>query len=89
MTKSPSPTEKSKKNHDNIQNATKKFDYTSIADRPWMVSRSNSSKPHSCGQTGLRALNLPTNRNSRVINKICVKISRLVLGDLYNCVLRM
>ena len=38
MTKAPTPTEKSKKQRDNIKNATKNFDYTMIADRLRMVS---------------------------------------------------
>ena len=38
MTKAPTPTEKSKKHHDNIKNATKNFDYTTIADRLKTVS---------------------------------------------------
>ena len=33
MIKAPIPTEKSKKQHDIIKNATKTFDYTTIADR--------------------------------------------------------
>ena len=45
MTKAPTPTEKSKKQLDNIKNATKTFDYTTIADRLWTVSWSNSSHP--------------------------------------------
>ena len=32
MTKAPTPTEKSKKQRDNIKNVTKNFDYTTIAD---------------------------------------------------------
>ena len=43
--KSPTPTEKSKKQRDNIQNATKNFDYTTTADRLRTVSWSNSSHP--------------------------------------------
>ena len=45
MTKVPTPTEKSKKHRDNIKNATKNFDYTTIADRLKTVSWSNSSHP--------------------------------------------
>ena len=37
------PTEKSKKYRDNIENATKKFDYTTIADRLRTVSRSSTT----------------------------------------------
>ena len=33
MTKSPIPTEMSKRQSDNTNNATKKFDYTAVADR--------------------------------------------------------
>ena len=33
MTKAPTPTEMSKGQSDNTNNATKKFDYTAIADR--------------------------------------------------------
>ena len=36
---------KSKKQRDNIKNATKSFDYTTIADRLRTVSWSNSSHP--------------------------------------------
>ena len=43
MTKAPTLTEKSKKQLDNIKNATKTFDYITIADRLSMVSWSNSS----------------------------------------------
>ena len=42
MTKAPTPTEYSKKQRDNIKNATKNFDYTTIADRLRKVSWSNS-----------------------------------------------
>ena len=45
MTKAPTPTEKSKKQRDNIKNATKNVDYTMIADRLRTVSWSNSSHP--------------------------------------------
>ena len=38
MTKAPILTEKSKKQRDNTKNATKKFNYTMIADRLRMVS---------------------------------------------------
>ena len=47
MTKTRTLTEKSKKQRDNIKNATKNFDYTTIADRLKSVSLSNSS--HSTG----------------------------------------
>ena len=45
VTKTPTPTEQSKKQRDNIKNATKNFDYTTIADRLRTVSSSNSSHP--------------------------------------------
>ena len=45
ITKAPSPTEKSKKQRDNIKNATKNFDYTTIADRLKTVNWSNRSHP--------------------------------------------
>ena len=45
MTKAPTPAEMSKKQSDNINNATKKFDYTAIADRLWTVSWSNYGHP--------------------------------------------
>ena len=43
--KSPYTTAKSKKQRDNIKNATKNFDYTTIEDRSRTVSWSNSSHP--------------------------------------------
>ena len=45
MTNALTLTEKSKKQRDNIKNATKKFDYRTIADRLRTVSWSNSSYP--------------------------------------------
>ena len=45
MTNAHTPTEKSKKHRDNIKNATKNCDYTTIADRLRTVSRSNSRYP--------------------------------------------
>ena len=47
MTKAPTPTEKSKKQRDNIKKATKNFDNTAIVDRLRTVSWSNRS--HSTG----------------------------------------
>ena len=38
MTKAPTPAELSKGQNDNTNNATKKFDYTAVADRLRMVS---------------------------------------------------
>ena len=45
MTKARTPTEKSKKQRDNIKNATKNFDYTTIAARLMTVSWSNDFHP--------------------------------------------
>ena len=45
MTKAPTPTEKSKKQRDKTKNATKNFDYTTIADRLRTVSWENDSHP--------------------------------------------
>ena len=45
MTNGHTPTDKSKKHRDNINNAIKNFDYTTITDRIVTVSRSNSSHP--------------------------------------------
>ena len=47
MTKAPTLTEKSKRQRDNIKDATKNFDFSAIADRPRTVSWTNSS--HSTG----------------------------------------
>ena len=44
-TKTPTPTKKSKKQRDNIENATKNFDFTTIANRLRTVSWRNSSHP--------------------------------------------
>ena len=41
MTKAPTPAELSKGQNDNINNVTKKFDYTAVADRFRTVSWSN------------------------------------------------
>ena len=70
MTKAPTPTEMSKGQSDNTNNATKKIDYTAIADRLRTVSCSNYSHPTGVVTivTGLRA-HLPTPRNSRVIKR--------------------
>ena len=45
MTKAPTPTEMSKGQSDNTNNATKKFDYTATADQLRTVSWSNYSHP--------------------------------------------
>ena len=45
MTKAPTLSEKSKRQRDNIKNATINFDYTTIVDRLKTISWSNSSHP--------------------------------------------
>ena len=45
MTEALTPTEKSKKQRDNTKNATKTFDYLTIADRLRKVSWGNDSHP--------------------------------------------
>ena len=45
MTEALTPTEKSKKQRDNTKNATKNFDYKTIADRLRTVSWGNDSHP--------------------------------------------
>ena len=45
MTKSSTITDKFKKQRDNTKNATKNFDYPTIADRPKTVIWSNNSHP--------------------------------------------
>ena len=45
MTKAPIPTEMSKRQSDNTNNATKKFDYTVVAERLRTVSWSNYDHP--------------------------------------------
>ena len=45
MTEALTPTEKFKKQRDNTKNATKNFDYTTIADRLRTVSWGNDSHP--------------------------------------------
>ena len=47
MTKAPTPAEMSKGQSDNTNNATKKFDYTAVADRLRTVSWSNNGHPTS------------------------------------------
>ena len=68
MTNAPTPTEMLKGQSDNTNNATKKFDYTAVADRLRTVSWSNYDHP-----TGVVNLvygpNLPISRNSRVIKR--------------------
>ena len=60
MTKAPTPTKKSKTQRDNKKNATKNFDYTTIADRLRTVSWGNDSHPTGW-LNGLRDPKLPTN----------------------------
>ena len=68
MTKAPTPTEMSKGQSDNTNNASKKFDYIALGDRLRTGSWSNYGHP-----TGVVNLvygpNLPTARNSRVIKR--------------------
>ena len=68
MTKAHTPTEMSKGQSNNTNNATKKFDNTAVADRLRTVSWSNYGHP-----TGVVNLvyepNLPLPRNSRVIKR--------------------
>ena len=45
MTKSPTPSEKFKKQRDNTKRVNKNFDFTTIADRLRTVSWSNNSHP--------------------------------------------
>ena len=45
MTKAPTPTDMSKRQIDNTNNATKKFEYTAIADRLRTVRWSKNSHP--------------------------------------------
>ena len=66
MTKAHTPTEMSKGQGDNKNNATKKFDYTAVADRLRTFSWRNYGHP--TGVVNLvYGLNLPTPRNCRVI----------------------
>ena len=69
MTKAPTPTEKSEKQRDNTKNATKNFDFTTIADRLRTVSWGSDNHPNWRGYTGLQDPNLLTNHKSRVIKK--------------------
>ena len=60
MTKTRTPTGKSKKQHDNTKNATKNFDYSTIADRLRTFSWRNDS--HLTGVVKL-VYGIPTNHN--------------------------
>ena len=66
MTNAPTPTEMSKGQSDNTNNATKKFDYAAVADRLRTVSWSNYGLPTDVVNL-VYGPNLPTPRNSRVI----------------------
>ena len=66
MTKAHTPTEMSKGQSDNTNNATKKFDYTAVADRRRTVSWSNYGHPTGVVNPVYEP-NLPTPRNSRII----------------------
>ena len=66
MTKAPVPAEMSKGQSDNTKNATKKFDYTDIADRLRTVGRSSYSHPTGVVCRFYRA-HLPTHCNSCLI----------------------
>ena len=66
MTKAPTPTEMSKRLSDNTNNATKKFDYTAVADQLRTVSWSNYSHPTGVFYRFYRA-HLPTHLHSCVI----------------------
>ena len=71
MTKVPTPTEMSKGQNDNTNNATKKFDYRAVADRLRTVRWSNYG--HQTGVVNLAyGPNLPTPRNTRVIKRTYV-----------------
>ena len=67
--KSPIPTENSKTKGQHT-NATKNFDYVTIADRLRTVSWSNDSHPTGVVKPGLKGTNLPTHHNSSVIKRI-------------------
>ena len=71
MTKAPTLAEKLKGQSDNTNNATKKFDYTAVADR----LRTVSNYGHQTGVVNLvYGPNLPNNRNSRVIKRKHLRI---------------
>ena len=69
MTNSPKLTEKSKQQHGNIKNTTKKFDYTTIADRLRTVSWSNSSHPTGVVRPVYERSTFPLTAKSSVINR--------------------
>ena len=69
MTKAPTPAEMSKGQSDNTNNDTKKFDYTSIADRLRTVSWINYGHPTVIFLKPVYEFNLPTPRNNFVIKR--------------------
>ena len=75
ITKAPTPTEMSKGQSENTNNATKKFDYTAIADRLRTVSWSNYRHPIGVDNLGYGP-NLPNPCNSRVIKRSKIEIPR-------------
>ena len=74
MTKAPTPTEISLGHSDNTNQATKKFDYTAVADRPKTVIWSNYDHPTGVVKLG-DGPNLPTPRRSHIIKRKHVKRS--------------
>ena len=68
MTKKPY-TYRKFENQRTTQNATKNFDYTTIADRLRKVSWSNNSHPTGVVKPSLKGTNLPTHRKSSAINR--------------------
>ena len=68
MTKTPIPTENSKSNGQH-KNATKNFDYTTIADRLRTANVSNNSHQTGVVKPGLKGTNLPTHHNSAQCNQ--------------------
>ena len=71
MTKAPTPTEMSKRQNDNTNNATRKVEYRAVADRLGTVSWSNNGHPTSVVNL-VYGPNLPTPRNGRVIQRTYV-----------------
>ena len=69
MTKKLIPTENSKTNRQ-YKNATKNFDYITIADWFRTVGKSNNSHPTVVVKPGLKGTNLLTRRKSSIINRI-------------------
>ena len=70
MTKAPTPTEKSKKQGNNIKkNVTKNFDYTTIAGRLRTVSWSNSSHLTGVDKPAYERSTFPLTAKIRVIKR--------------------